>query len=69
MKAVQIELKPYKEPCISCAYFHLLYGMCVKIFIMNRYISKSYMTTNNYWPTIYRQGTAVLSTITTYYNI
>ena len=25
----------------------LLYGICVKIFIMNRYISKSYTTTKN----------------------
>ena len=33
---------------------HLLYGICVKIFIMNRYISKSYTTTKN---TIGRQYT------------
>ena len=33
---------------------HLLYGMCVKIFIMNRYISKSYITSKN---TIDRQYT------------
>ena len=26
---------------------HLLYGICVKIFIMNRYISKSYTTSKN----------------------
>ena len=26
---------------------HLLYGICVKIFIMNRYISKSYATTKD----------------------
>ena len=26
---------------------HLLYGICAKIFIMNRYISKSYTTTKN----------------------
>ena len=26
---------------------HLLYGMCVKIFIMNRYISKTYTTSKN----------------------
>ena len=44
---------------------HLLYGICVKIFIMNRYISKSYKTarillTDN----IYRAGAAVVSTIT-----
>ena len=26
---------------------HLLYGICVKILIMNRYISKSYTTTTN----------------------
>ena len=32
---------------------HLLYGICVKIFIMNRYISKSYTTTKN---TIDRQS-------------
>ena len=33
---------------------HLLYGICVKIFIMNQYISKSYTTTKN---TIGRQYT------------
>ena len=33
---------------------HLLYGICVKIFIMNRYISKSYTTSKN---TIDRQYT------------
>ena len=45
---------------------HLLYGICVKIFIMNQYISKSYTTSKNtqYWPTIYRTGAAVASTIT-----
>ena len=35
---------------------HLLYGICVKIFIMNRYISKSYTTSKN---TIDRQYTAI----------
>ena len=33
---------------------HLLYGMCVKIFIVNRHISKSYTTSKN---TIDRQYT------------
>ena len=33
---------------------HLLYGICMKIFIMNRYISKSYTTGKN---TIDRQYT------------
>ena len=33
---------------------HLLYRICVKIFIMNRYISKSYTTSKN---TIDRQYT------------
>ena len=27
---------------------HLLYGICVKIFLMNRYISKSYTTSRQY---------------------
>ena len=44
---------------------HLLYGMCVQIFIMNHYISKSYTTTKN---TVDRQhtewGAAVVSTVT-----
>ena len=44
------------EPCISCFYSHLLYGMCVKIFITN---DQEY-----YWPTICRAGAAVVSTIT-----
>ena len=35
------------EPCVSCFYSHPLYGMCVKIFIMNWYISKSYTATKN----------------------
>ena len=40
------------EPCVSCFLSHLLYGICVKIFIMNRYISKSYTTTKSarLWP-------------------
>ena len=44
------------EPCFSCFYSYLLYGICVKIFIMNRYtcISKNYTTTKN---TIDRQYT------------
>ena len=42
---------------------HLLYGIRVKIFIMNRYISKSYTRSKN---TIYRAGAAVVSTITSY---
>ena len=45
--------------------YHLLYGICVKIFTMNRYISKSYTTRKNTIdPTIYRTGAAVVSTIT-----
>ena len=45
---------------------HLLYGICVNIFIMNRYISKSYIHNEQeyFWPTIYRAGAAVVSTIT-----
>ena len=39
---------------ISCNLSHLLYGVCVNIFIMNRYISKSYTTSKN---TIDRQYT------------
>ena len=37
------------EPCVSsCIYLTCLYGICVKIFIMNRYIfSKSYTTSKN----------------------
>ena len=42
------------EPCVSCFYSHPLYGMCVKIFIMNWYISKSYTAIKN---TIDRQYT------------
>ena len=44
------------EPCFSCFFSYLLYGICVKIFIMNRCtcISKSYTTTKN---TIDRQYT------------
>ena len=43
--------------------FHLLYGICVKIFIMNRYISKSYTTSKNSIDWLYRAGAAVESTI------
>ena len=45
---------------------HLLYGICVNIFIMNRYISKSYTRSKN---TIYRAGAAVVSTITSLYIV
>ena len=45
------------EPCAYFLYLsHLLYGISVNIFIINRYISRSY--------TIYRAGAAVVSTIT-----
>ena len=40
---------------------YILYGICVNIFIMNWYISKSYTRSKN---TIYRAGVAVVSTIT-----
>ena len=44
---------------------HLLYGICVKIFLMNRYISKSYTTSKNAIVTDkYRAGAAVASTVT-----
>ena len=50
------------EPCVYFLYLsHLLYGICVNIFIMSRYISKSYTRSKN---TIYRAGAAVVSTIT-----
>ena len=43
------------EPCVYFLYLsHLLYGICVKIFIMNRYISRTYTTSKN---TIDRQYT------------
>ena len=57
------------EPCVYFLYLsHLLYEICVKIVIMNRYISKSY-TTSKYTMDrqyIYRAGAAVVSTITSY---
>ena len=54
------------EPCVPCIY--LTYCMeYVWTNIMNRYISKSY-TTCKYWPTIYRAGAAVVSTITSKEN-
>ena len=44
---------------------HILYGICVKIFIMNRYISKSYTTSKNTILTDNIQnGAALVSTIT-----
>ena len=45
---------------------HLLYGICVNIFITNRYISKSCTTTKNTIDLQYacRAGAAVVSTIT-----
>ena len=53
------------EPCVYFLYLsHLLYGICVNIFIMNRYISKSYTRSKN---TIHRAGAAVVSTITSVY--
>ena len=46
---------------------HLLYVICVKIFIMNRYtlyFKELHKEREYYWPTIYRAGPAVVSTIT-----
>ena len=40
--------------------------MSVEIFIMNGYISKSFMTIKNYWLIIYRAGEAVVSTTNSY---
>ena len=49
-------------PCVYFLYLsHLLFGICVNIFIMNRYISKSCTRSKN---TIYRAGEAVVSTFT-----
>ena len=42
-------------------FLYLSHGICVNIFIMNQYISKSYTRSKN---TIYRAGAAVVSTIT-----
>jgi len=58
------------EPCVSCCYSQLFmeYGrICVKIFIMNQYISKSYTMTKN---TIDQQYTArrQLSAIISYFT-
>ena len=48
---------------------HLLYGRCVKIFIMNRYISKELHNQQEYyWRIIYRTEAAVVWTITSYFN-
>ena len=50
-----VQNKLFLKPCVYFLYLsHLLYGICVNIFIMNRYISKSYTTSKN---TIDRQYT------------
>ena len=55
-----VQNKLFLKPCVYFLYLsHLLYGICVNIFIMNRYISKSYKRSKN---TIYRAGAAVVST-------
>ena len=60
------------EPLFPVDLSHLLYGICVNIFIMNRYISKSYTTSKN---TIDRQHTergqlqCQLLLVTTYYDV
>ena len=58
-------MEPVHFPYLS----HLLYGICVKVFIMNRYISNSYTTSLNAIDrrTIYRAEAAVVSTITNIY--
>ena len=38
IKAVKVEVNPCWELFLSCFLSHLLYGICEKIFIMNRYI-------------------------------
>ena len=46
---------------------HLLYGICVKIFLTNRYISKSYTMSKNAIDRQYTErGAAVVSTITSF---
>ena len=53
------------EACVSCFYLSLLYGKCVKIFIMNPYISKELHNDQEYyWPTTYRAEAAVVSNCT-----
>ena len=60
------------EPLFPVDLSHLLYGICVNIFIINRYISKSYTTSKN---TIGRQYTergqlqCQLLLVTTYYDV
>ena len=44
-----------------------MYGICVKIFIRNRYniyFKELHNDQEYYWPTTYRAGAAVVSTIT-----
>ena len=49
---------------------HLLCGICVKTFLMNRYISKSYTTSKNTIDRQYRErGADVVSTITSTVSI
>ena len=58
------------EPRVYFLYLsHLLYGICVNIFMMNRYISKSYTRSKNTIYSLYRAEAAVVSTITTCYVI
>ena len=53
------------EVFVSCFYLSLLYGKCVKIFIMNPYISKELHNDQEYyWPTTYRAEAAVVSNCT-----
>ena len=47
IKAVSIELEMCIEPWVFCIYLTYCIKRCVKIFIMNGYISKSYTTTKN----------------------
>ena len=51
---------------ISCFYSHLLYGMCVEIFIMNRYISKSYTTTKDIIDRQYAERGAAVASVNYY---
>ena len=53
------------EPFVSYVYSHLLYRICVKIFDHELvYFKELHNDQEYYWPTIYRGGGAVLSTIT-----
>ena len=72
IKAVRIDLKLCMEPCVSCIYLNYCMEYVWKSSLWideSVYFKELHNEQGCYWPTICREGAAVVSTITSLYYI